>query len=694
MRVHGLFNGWRLGWRPVPRLLLLLLVACGPGGEPTPCAQTPCTRDADDDHDGWTLSEGDCDDHTAQRYPGKTEVCDGIDNDCDEQIDEDFASVAPTYYPDRDRDGYGVTDQGRIVCDRVLEDGYAAEKGDCDDLDPAVNPSADELCADGIDNNCDDSVDRVVGAVYLDHDGDHFGVGSKLHDCPAGESYAPVVGDCDDQDPLTYPGAREECHDAIDSDCNGVVEPCGIFGQRSFEVSYSTVLRDAEDGPLFADYSIAGDIDQDGRNELLVGVDGLFESWEAHYWRYLPAIYWMGELSRGTTQTGTARATWTEDTDVGPYVGWNVITNQDLNGDGVQDIAMNALVATGELLPDARDGAYIFYGPYAGGQLLAAPASVTIPAARETGLGASLCSGDLSGDGIGDLVAYYRDPETSITYAYIYFGPFLAPLSGEFPDGEIRSNPSDSICIYDVYCNGDLDGDGRDDLVLSCPYADTNAGRLLIYYDIQPAMLSTDEADARIFGVQANAYLSSVSMAGDVTGDGIDDLLFGASQFDSNRGSDASELKVGLAGLFPMPIYGDFRADAAPWQVYGEQSGDAVMGISIEGDLNGDGLNDALVAAYGKETPTAEGVLGVFYAPLTGVHGFQEADAQLSSNGAYDLGGAKSGGDVDGDGYQDLVIFSNQGYNTRFDVLQGGPVPENHRLGVSQRLSNVPKMLP
>lgn len=179
-------------------------------------SQIQDVSDIDADGDGYTGTE-DCDDNDDAIYPGAVEICDSIDNNCDELIDE---NVLNTYFEDVDGDGFGNPDQTTDACEAPL--GYVEYGTDCDDSEDTAFPGGSEIC-DGIDNNCDEIVDNDgSGPWFLDEDGD--GYGATRHDhCPPSEQYVTEDGDCDDQNPAVYPEAEEVC-DELDNDCDGDID--------------------------------------------------------------------------------------------------------------------------------------------------------------------------------------------------------------------------------------------------------------------------------------------------------------------------------------------------------------------------------------------------------------------------------------------------------------------------------------
>ncbi|MEC7949447.1 MAG: MopE-related protein [Myxococcota bacterium] len=175
----------------------------------------------DRDGDGYSDQE-DCDDDDASVHPGALEICDGVDNDCDDQIDED---VLDTWYADTDADGYGDPERSVEACDGPP--GHVPTGTDCDDAEPSTYPSAPEVC-DGTDNDCDGQLDDgLLQTWYIDADGDGFGeTTATVEACEAPANAVLIDGDCDDSNPAYNPDAALGC-DGEDYNCDGLVDNDG-----------------------------------------------------------------------------------------------------------------------------------------------------------------------------------------------------------------------------------------------------------------------------------------------------------------------------------------------------------------------------------------------------------------------------------------------------------------------------------
>ena len=188
---------------------------------------------------GLADNPDDCDDSNLLVHPAADELCNGIDDDCDLEVDEADAKDAATWYRDQDEDGYG--DAADVVVSCEAPEGYIDRASDCDDLVATTHPEADELC-NGVDDDCDLHVD--VDAVdaptwYRDHDGDGYGIDDTTAvQCESPAGFADTNGDCSDYDAEVHPGADEIC-DGIDNDCEAATSEDGVVTYVSVDGSVS-----------------------------------------------------------------------------------------------------------------------------------------------------------------------------------------------------------------------------------------------------------------------------------------------------------------------------------------------------------------------------------------------------------------------------------------------------------------------
>ncbi len=194
---------------------LLLLTAC-PFVSPGDLDEVRAEWDADSDgHIDAVRGGTDCDDSSQTVNPDADELCNGVDDNCDGSTDEGLLITA---WADGDGDGFGMGEP-TDVCE--LGSDQASQGGDCDDAVASVNPGQAEDCANGVDDDCDGTVDEGKVDAWFDGDGDGHGSGDPEQKCPTDLGSLVLTGDdCAPLDPDISPSVSETCN-GIDDDCDG-----------------------------------------------------------------------------------------------------------------------------------------------------------------------------------------------------------------------------------------------------------------------------------------------------------------------------------------------------------------------------------------------------------------------------------------------------------------------------------------
>ncbi len=374
--------------------------------------------------------------------------------------------------------------------------------------------------------------------------------------------------------------------------------------------------------------STAGDINGDGYADVIVGAPQYDNTQTNQGQAY---VYHGSEAGLSLT------ADWTAESDqASAYFGISASTAGDVNGDGYTDVIIGAYGYDNGETFEGR--AYVYHGSASG-------LSEVDPWTAESDqmyayFGWSVSTaGDVNGDGFADVIIgapEYDNGETDVGQAFVYHGSEigLAVTADWIAQGELFY----SMFGKSVATAGDVNGDGYGDVIVGAPNSMAE-GKVFVYYGSSAGLSST--ADWTIHSQSGFGY--SVSTAGDVNGDGYSDVLIGAYTYDMVFVYLGSP--TGLSLDWNSPISSD--------------QDDARFGYSVStaGDLNGDGYADIIIGApYSDNGETDEGKAFVFYGSLSGLSAAADWTAESDQAGALFGYSVSTAGDVNGDGYADIII--------------------------------------
>ncbi len=381
----------------------------------------------------------------------------------------------------------------------------------------------------------------------------------------------------------------------------------------------------------------------------------------------------------------------------GDYSGRFVSNAGDVNGDGFDDVIVGAFRAD----PNGSysGSSYVVFGMAPGFNATMDLSSLDGSngfrldgVAAEDWLGFSVSNaGDVNGDGFDDVIvgAPYADPNgDSSGSSYVVFGKasgFSATMDLSSLDGS-NGFRLDGVAVLDrsgwsVSNAGDVNGDGFDDVIVGAWYADPNgsySGSSYVVFGKASGFSATMDLSSldgsngfRLDGAAYDFSGDSVSTAGDVNGDGFDDVIVGAFRAEPNGfRSGSSYVVFGKASGFDATMdlssldgSNGFRLDGVAER---DNSG---RSVSNAGDVNGDGFNDVIVGAYRADPNGYNGYNSgssyVVFGKASGFSATMDLSSLDGSNGfrldgvtAFDATGwsVSNAGDVNGDGFDDVIV--------------------------------------
>ncbi len=548
---------------------------------------TACARP-----EGYVDSAGDCDDIDPLRFPGAVERCDGRDNDCDNLIDDADSDLdlttGVTVYVDADGDGFGDLAGETQMC--VMADGFADNGDDCDDNEALANPGLEEVCGDGIDNDCSADPSECVldGQLSLSMAGVTYSSSR-----PFSSAGSAVLGGRD----LTADGISDLVVTATSADFTDfenagelyiVPGDAGVSGTVDLEAAAITTIQGDAPGDLFAGtLAYAGDLDGDGLDDMLAGA-GFADLGGVD----AGAVYlFSGSLSSGAHLASDAASAVVTGEDAGDFAGFSMAPLGDVNGDSYGDLAIGAYRRG----TNSAGAVFLMHGPITGVQTTAA-AALTVEGVPVDRAGYSVSGdSDLTGDGVPDLV-FGADRASSAVVsrtglAGVVSGAREGVLAVADADGLVFGVNRDASFGYELEPVGDVDGDGYDDLMVGSPTELGSNGAVYLFAGPITGVADANDAIVWFAGDPGDELGKALAAVPDANGDGTSELLLGA------RGS-------GRALLFYSPVSGGHTPSDASVELVGGSASKAGASVAAGGDFNDDGVDDLLIGQPGANSVT------------------------------------------------------------------------------------------
>ena len=387
--------------------------------------------------------------------------------------------------------------------------------------------------------------------------------------------------------------------------------------------------------------SSAGDVNGDGYSDVIVGA-----------WKYDGGLTDEGAafIYHGSaTGISTTPAIMLEANQTGASFGTGVSCAGDVNKDGYSDVIIGAYLY--DNVQADEGAAFIYHGSATG--IGAVPAAMVESNQVNAQMGFFTSSaGDVNGDGFSDIIVganLYDNGQTDEGAAFIYHGSAIG--LNTTAAAMVESNVANANLGREVSCAGDVNGDGYSDIIAGA-YAYANGqfdeGAAFIYHGSAIGLNTT--AALVLEGNQTSAAFGiSVGGAGDVNGDGYSDVIVGAYMYDNGESDE------GTAFIY-LGTAGGVNATAAALLEKNQVDSRFGAAVRCAGDINGDGYSDVIVGAYFYDNgQTDEGAAFVYNGSATGISTSSSATVESNQTNAVFSIGLSSAGDVNGDGYSDIL---------------------------------------